>query len=99
MGITRRACSLPLILVLLLSGCAAATNRSSDDLSTTTQVKIALLNAQQVGPLRLDVRTSQGVVTLSGTVRTQAQADQAVAAAKKIRGVRSVTSELKIQPQ
>src|SRR3954463_12935813 len=80
-----------LLLIVLLSGCAAAISKSTDDLSTTTHVKIELLNDRDVGPLRLDVRTAHGVVTLSGTVKTQAQADRAVAVAKTIHGVRAVT--------
>lgn len=88
-----------LILLVLLTGCAAATNRTGDDLTTTTQVKIALLNDTQVGGLRLDVKTFQGTVTLSGAVKSDADAQHAVAVARAVHGVRRVTSELKIQPQ
>jgi hyperosmotically inducible periplasmic protein len=86
------------VLLLLLSACAA-TSRPADDLSTTTGVKIALLNDARVGGARLDVKTSQGIVTLSGTVKSDADAQQAIAVARQVRGVRAVTSELKIQPQ
>jgi osmotically-inducible protein OsmY len=48
--------------------------------------------------MRLDVKTFQGVVTLSGTVNSQADVDAAVAAARKIQGVREVKAELKIVP-
>jgi osmotically-inducible protein OsmY len=96
----RRACSVrlqALILGLLLaSGCAAKTNATTDDASISTRVKIALLNTPQVGTQRLEAKTFQGVVTLSGTVRSQAEADQAIAAARKIKGVRDVKSELRI---
>ena len=85
-----------LVLILLLSGCAATTSRTTDDLTTTTRVKIALLNDARVGGLRLDVKTFQGVVTLSGTVKSQADEQAAIAAARKIQGVRDVKSELKI---
>ena len=88
-----------LILVILLSACAARTSRTADDLTTTTQVKIALLNDAQVGGLRLDVKTLQGMVTLSGTVKSDADARHAMTVARTARGVRGVTSELKIQPQ
>jgi len=105
-GITQPGCDrrfrLPaelLLLVLLLSACAARTSRTADDLTTTTEVKIALLSDARVGGLRLDVKTSQGMVTLSGTVKSDAEARQAEAVARKVRGVRGVTSELKIQPQ
>jgi len=92
----RRACEL-LVLVALLSGCAATASRTHDDLTTTTQVKIALLNDPQVGGLRLDVKTFQGVVTLGGTVRSAADEQHAVALAKRIQGVRDVRSQLKVE--
>lgn len=97
----RLACSFRLqaevlVLVLLLSGCAAKNSATRDDASISTRVKIALLSDPQVGALRLDAKTFQGVVTLSGSVRSQADVDQAIAAARKIRGVRDVKSELRI---
>lgn len=85
------------VLVLLLAGCAATSSRTADDLTTTTQVKIALVSDARVGGQRLEVSTHQGVVTLSGTVRTAAEERQAVALAKAVPGVRAVKSGLKIQ--
>jgi hyperosmotically inducible protein len=87
-----------LILVVVLSACAATTSRTADDLTTSTQVKIALLNDARVGGLRLEVKTFQGVVTLSGTVKSQADVQSAIAAARTIQGVRDVKSEMKIVP-
>lgn len=92
-----RACSV-LVLVVMLGGCGPAIYGTRDDATIATRVKIALLNDPQVGPLRLDARTSQGIVTLSGTVRSQAEADSAIAVARKVRGARDVRSELKIVP-
>ena len=83
----------------MLSACAATTSRTNDDLTTTTQVKIALVSDAQAGGLRLNVSTLQGVVTLSGTVKSDADARHAVAVARAVHGVRRVTSELTIQPQ
>src|SRR5258705_11901107 len=88
-----------LVLVLFLTACGATTSRTTDDPTTTTSVKIALLNDAQVGALRLDARTFQGVVTLSGVVRTPAQEQQAVAVGRKGSGVRDAKSALTIQPQ
>jgi osmotically-inducible protein OsmY len=88
-----------LLLVVLLSACAAATSRTNDDLTTTTQVKIALLSDAQAGGLRLAVSTLQGVVTLSGVVKSDAEAQHAVAVTRAVHGVRRVTSDLTIQPQ
>ena len=86
------------VALLLLTACGAATTATRDDATISTRVKIALLNDPQVGPLRIDARTFQGVVTLTGTVKTQADEDAAVAAARKVRGARDVKSELKIVP-
>jgi hypothetical protein len=90
-----RACSL-LALLVLLSACGATTSRTADDPSTTTRVKIALLNDAQLGGLRLDVKTFQGVVTLSGTVTSDVQARQAIAVARRVQDVKDVKSELNV---
>jgi hyperosmotically inducible protein len=86
-----------LVLVVLLAGCAARASQPTDDASTTTRVKIALLNDPAVGGLRLDVKTFQGVVTLSGTVKTPAEEQAAVAAARRVKGVRDVKAEMKVE--
>lgn len=86
-----------MILILLLTGCAARTSKSNDDATMTTRVKIALLNDVRVGGLRLEVKTFQGVVMLSGTVKSKADEQAAIAAARTIQGVRDVKSELKIE--
>jgi osmotically-inducible protein OsmY len=87
-----------LLLVFLLTGCGAATYGANDDPTIATRVKIALLNDPRVGPQRLDARASHGVVTLSGTVRSQAEVDAAIAVARKVPGARDVKSELRIVP-
>lgn len=87
-----------LILIVLLSACGATTSRTTDDATTTTRVKIALLNDARVGGLPLAVTTFQGVVTLSGTVKTSADEQAAISAARRIEGVRDVKSELKVVP-
>jgi hyperosmotically inducible protein len=90
------AAALTLLLLCAAGGCGASTSATHDDASISTRVKIALLNEPEVGPLRIDARTFQGVVTLSGTVRSQADVDRAIAAARHIAGVKDVKSELKI---
>jgi osmotically-inducible protein OsmY len=89
---------LVLLLVFLLTGCGSAIYGTKDDATIATRVKIALLNDPGVGPLRLDARTAQGVVTLSGTVTSQKEVDAAIAIARKVPGARDVKSELKIVP-
>jgi len=58
----------------------------------TTKVKADLLTTKDVSGLEIKVETVNGVVALSGTVATQAEAERAIAAAKAIEGVKSVNS-------
>ena len=85
-----------LLLLLVLSGCGAATSWTKDDPSISTHVKIALLNDPQVAPYRIDAKTSGGIVTLSGTVKTQAELDRAMDVARKVKGVKDVRSLVKV---
>jgi osmotically-inducible protein OsmY len=79
---------------LLLAACAP--HQPADDLTISTHVKIELLADPQLGALRLQASTLNGVVTLSGTVPAQADVDRATAAAKRVPGVHAVKSELKV---
>ena len=103
MATTRPACSFRLpaesraaILGIILLVGACAPSRPVDDFTLSTKVKIELLADRELGALRLNASTLEGVVTLSGTVPSQADADRAIAAAKHVPGVRAVKSELKI---
>jgi hypothetical protein len=92
-----RASHLALLLLLLLpllSACGS--HQPADDFTISTKVKIELLADPQLGALRLDVSTLNGIVTLTGTVPSQVDADRAAAAAKRVPGVRGVKPDLKI---
>ena len=65
-----------------------------DDATITARVKTALLNDQQVGATKIDVSTTNGVVTISGTVRNRAEEARAIELARKTPGVKDVKSEL-----
>jgi osmotically-inducible protein OsmY len=91
-AITRLGCSVA--LVLALTGCAPS--QPADDLTISTRVKIELLADPALGALRLDTSTLNGIVTLTGSVPSQNEADRAIAAAKRVPGVRGVKPELKI---
>jgi osmotically-inducible protein OsmY len=67
-----------------------------DDLTITTRVKTALINDPAISST-IDVQTFQGVVTLSGKVKTKDEESKAIAAARSIRGVNDVKSKLEIQ--
>jgi osmotically-inducible protein OsmY len=68
-----------------------------DDPTITTRVKTALLNEPGL-TATIDVQTYQGVVTLSGRVKSKDEESKAVAVARSIRGVTDVKSKLEIQP-
>jgi osmotically-inducible protein OsmY len=85
-----------LLLTLSLASCASATYDTHDDMTVSTEVKIALIGDRELGSFRIDTRTDHGVVTLSGTVDNQREVDRAVSVAKKVKGVRSVKSDLKL---
>ena len=87
-----------LIAPMLSTACGKSVSATIDDAQVTTRVKTALLNAPDVDAKRIEVDTVQGVVTLSGGVRSEAERDQAVAVARRIGGVKDVKSTLQIQP-
>lgn len=61
-----------------------------DDTWITTKVKADLLASSNVPGTEIKVETVNGVVTLSGTVSTQAEKDKALKTARGIKGVKSV---------
>jgi hyperosmotically inducible periplasmic protein len=65
----------------------------------TSKVKADLLAADEVSGTAINVDTKDGMVTLNGNVKSQAEADKAVARAKKIEGVKQVTSKLKVETE
>lgn len=65
-----------------------------DDAAITTKVKSALLADSEVKGTQINVDTSHGTVTLTGTVDSQAQVQRAVEVAKGISGVQSVQNNL-----
>ncbi len=64
----------------------------ASDTWITTKVKADLLASPGVSGTDINVETVNGVVTLSGKVDSKTHADQAVAIAKKIKGVKSVNA-------
>jgi hyperosmotically inducible periplasmic protein len=89
-----------LALVTALSGgCGGsrAIRPATDDSGISIRVRTALLNDTQVAANAINVTASNGVVTLSGRVRTPAERDRAVAVARQTSGVADVRSELAVE--
>lgn len=86
-----------LLIPTLLAACGGKTiGASLDDATITARVKTALLNDPQVGATKIDVSTANGVVTMSGAVKTKAEEARAIDLARQISGVRDVRSELQV---
>ena len=76
-----------------------AADRSGDAVSNaalTTKVKTKFLADDRVSGLKIDIDSNNGVVTLTGTVRSAAEKNAAVALAKDTEGVKSVIDRLKV---
>lgn len=76
-----------------------ATDRAGDitsDAALTTKVKSKFLADDDVSGLRIDVDSKDGVVTLTGNVRTAAEKTKALSLAKNTEGVKSVVDKLKV---
>jgi hyperosmotically inducible periplasmic protein len=76
---------------------AAAAGDMLSDAGITTSVKTKLLADPDVGGLKIDVDTANGVVTLKGNVNSAAERRRAVEVAKGTDGVKSVKDSLKIE--
>ncbi|WP_195994961.1 molecular chaperone OsmY [Citrobacter portucalensis] len=68
-----------------------------DDSTITAKVKAALVDHESIKSTDISVKTDQKVVTLSGFVESQAQAEEAVKVAKGVEGVTSVSDELHVR--
>ena len=94
-----RSTSAAVALVLVLLGASLVmvscggnqtkVTRAIDDATLSTKVKTALLNQPDVGVTQIDVETVGGVVTLSGTVKSQDEEQKAIAAARQVPGVKT----------
>jgi len=68
-----------------------------DDSAITAKVKAALVDHKDIKSTDISVKTEKKVVTLSGFVESQAQAEQAVKVAKGVEGVSSVSDKLHVR--
>ncbi|HFN3783628.1 TPA: molecular chaperone OsmY [Enterobacter hormaechei] len=68
-----------------------------DDSSITAKVKAALVDHESIKSTDISVKTDNKVVTLSGFVESQTQAEEAVKVAKGVEGVSSVSDKLHVR--
>ena len=95
---------LGLVLTIAMSGAAAAQQsagagrrESGGDAWITTKIQAAYFLDADVKSRHIDVTTRDGVVTLSGTVQTANERDQAVSIARTTDGVKEVMDKLVVR--
>jgi osmotically-inducible protein OsmY len=71
----------------------------TNDSSISSAVKATLLADPDTSGLRIDVDTKNRVVTLTGTVSTQAERAEALEIARKVKGVTGVRDRLTVEGQ
>ena len=88
--------------ISLFAGCTAMTGKTAgetvDDATITTKANAIIVDDPSAAYLKIDVDTRQGNVRLNGVVPDRATEDRIVKRIKDIRGVKSVESNLKIEP-
>lgn len=86
--------------VLVLAGCASSGGNSFfDEASTTVKVKKAIYDEPSLKTMDISVSTEDGIVSLTGTVKTRAERMKAAQVAAKVEGVKQVKNDLKIVPK
>lgn len=69
---------------------SATTGKAVSDAWITTKVKSELATTKGVKSMDVTVRTTNGVVTLTGVLATKTDVRKAIAAAKSVKGVKDV---------
>ena len=69
-----------------------------EDASITSAVKMKFANDELVSASNINVDTTDGNVTLTGTVANQAELDRAMLLGRSVNGVNSVHSNLTMSP-
>lgn len=85
-------------LLVAVAACGRTVGERLDDTTITTRVRTAILNDPQIGARAIDVATQAGIVTLTGSVVSQAERQQAVALARRVDGVAEVRDALQVAP-
>jgi len=93
--------STALTIILSVGGCTSMTGQSTgqyvDDRTITASVKTKLVTDRAANLTRVDVDTTNRVVSLNGVVQTPDQKQRAEELAMQVTGVRSVNNNLQIQ--
>ncbi len=68
----------------------------ASDALITTEVKAKLMATENIPSMDISVKTEQGVVNLTGSVKSDEQKTKAESVVKVIKGVKSVQNDLSV---
>jgi hyperosmotically inducible protein len=96
-----RLSSIILAALIVVSGCSSMTGETAgqyvDDSTITASVKAKLIADKTANLTRIDVDTTNQVVTLNGIVESADQKAIAEQLARQVSGVKSVKNNLQVQ--
>jgi hyperosmotically inducible protein len=94
MNAWQRIALAPVLASAMFAAAPAFAGSNSDqpvtDTWITTKVKSELATTSDVKSMNVDVKTVNGVVTLTGTLANELAVEKAISAAKSVKGVKSV---------
>ena len=94
MNAWQRIALAPVLATAIFAAAPAFAGNDSDqpvtDTWITTKVKSELATTSDVKSMNVDVKTVNGVVTLTGSLANELAVEKAVAAAKSVKGVKGV---------
>jgi hyperosmotically inducible protein len=94
MNAWQRIALAPVLATVMFAAAPAFAGNNSDqpvtDTWITTKVKSELMTTSDVKSMNVDVKTVNGVVTLTGSLANELAVQKAVTAAKSVKGVKSV---------
>lgn len=100
MNVFRRSWLLVVVLIAGLAGCANTGEKTGvyvDDSWITSKVKSEMIADSDVKAHNINVNTSKGVVTLTGTAATWRESNKAAEIARGIKGVTAVENDIRVQ--
>ena len=88
------------VLIAGLAGCAGGGQKTGeyvDDSWITSKVKSEMIADKAVSAHNINVNTTGGVVTLSGTAPTSQESNKAAEIAHGVKGVKQVENNIRVQ--
>ena len=90
-----------MLVIGAFTGCQAMTGRTAgqsvDDTTLTSSVKTKLAGDKASSLTRVDVDSTNGVVSLNGVVESQEQKSRAQELTSQVNGVKKVVNNLQVQ--